>query len=74
MVDRHIDKRGIESAIAHGMMTTIIGCTVRLQYKKSGPELLPQRVKKRRVDISLSPCWHQVGKIAAGLSFSAYIE
>jgi predicted DNA binding CopG/RHH family protein len=33
--------------------------------------------KKRRVNISLSPYWHQAGKNAAaqaGLSFSAYLE
>ena len=75
--NRHIDERGIESAMAHRIMTTITRRVVRLQYKKPGPKPLPQHVKKRRVNISLSPYWHQVGKTAATtarLSFSAYLE
>jgi hypothetical protein len=58
-------------------MTTISGQKIKLTHKKPGPKPLPESVKKRRVNIALSPYWHQVGKkaaTAAGLSFSAYLE
>jgi hypothetical protein len=58
-------------------VTTISRKKIKLTHKKPGPKPLPQHVKKRRVNISLSPYWHRVGKDAAtsaGLSFSAYFE
>jgi predicted DNA binding CopG/RHH family protein len=57
--------------------TTISGKKIKLTYKKPRPKPLPKQIKKRRINISLSPYWHQVGKdaaAAAGLSFSAYLE
>lgn len=58
-------------------MTTISGQKIKLNYKKPSPKPLPENIKKQRVNIALSPYWHQVGKesaAAAGLSFSAYLE
>ena len=59
-----------------GTMKTINGHTIRLTYQKPGPKPLPPEIKKRRVNISLSPHWHQVGKDLAqkqGISFSKYV-
>jgi hypothetical protein len=44
---------------------------------KSGPKPLHPELKKRRVNIALSPHWHEKGKQLAaekGLSFSSYLE
>lgn len=48
-----------------------------MRRKKPGPKPLPESVKKRRVNICLSPYWHQTGKERAAarkLSFSEYLE
>lgn len=60
-----------------GTMVTITGRVIRLTYKRPGPKPLPAGIKKRRVNVALSPYWHERGKeIAAekGLSFSAFLE
>ena len=60
-----------------GMMVTVTGEHIRLRYKKPGPKPLPEGVKKRRVNICLSPHWHERGKAMAaanGMSLSKYIE
>ena len=57
--------------------TTVTGRRIRLRHKKPGPKPLPESVKKRRVNIGLSPFWHQTGKERAAarkLSFSEYLE
>ena len=44
---------------------------------KPGPKPLRRELKKRRVNIALSPHWHEKGKRMAaekGLSFSRYLE
>ena len=54
---------------------TVRGKRIRLRRAKSGPKRLPAGVKKRRVNIRLSPHWHEVGKEKAtghDLSFSGY--
>ncbi len=59
------------------IITTVTGKQIRLQHKKPGPKPLPESVKKRRVNICLSPYWHQTGKERAAarkLSFSEYLE
>ena len=59
------------------IITTITGKRIRLRRKKPGSKLLPEDVKKRRINICLSPHWHKVGKekaVARNLSFSKYIE
>ena len=59
------------------IMMTVRGKRIRLRRKKSGPQPLPAGVKKRRVNICLSPHWHEVGKekvVAHKLSFSGYLE
>lgn len=56
---------------------TVRGKRIRLRRAKSGPKRLPAGVKKRRVNIRLSPHWHEVGKEQAAahkLSFSGYLE
>ena len=45
-----------------GTITTTSDNTIRLNYKKPSPKLLPPELKRRRVNISLSPHWHQIGK------------
>ena len=58
-------------------MTIITGKRIRLRRKKPGPKPLPEGVKKRRINICLSPHWHKVGKekaVARNLSFSEYLE
>jgi hypothetical protein len=60
-----------------GTITTINSSSIRLTYKKPGPKPLPPEAKGRRVKISLSPHWHQIGKELAkkqGISFSKYVE
>jgi hypothetical protein len=57
--------------------TTITGKRIRLRRKKPEPKPLPEGVKKRRVNICLSPHWHKVGKEKAAarrLSFSECLE
>jgi hypothetical protein len=44
------------------IITTVSGKRIRLRPKKSGPKPLPEGVKKRRINICLSPNWHKVGK------------
>ena len=59
------------------IITTVTGKRIRLRHKRPGPKPLPESVKKRRVNICLSPYWHQTGKdraVARKLSFSAYLE
>jgi len=59
------------------IIITVSGKRIRLRRKKPGPKPLPARVKKRRVNICLSPHWHEVGKEKAAarkLSFSEYLE
>ncbi len=44
---------------------------------KPEPKLLPPELKKRRVNIALSPYWHEKGKQMAaekGLSFGSCLE
>jgi hypothetical protein len=44
---------------------------------KPGPKPLPPELKKRRVNIALSPHWHEKGKQMAaekGLSFGSCLE
>ena len=59
------------------IITTVTGKRIQLRHKKPGPKPLPESVKKRRVNICLSPYWHQTGKeraTARKLSFSVYLE
>jgi hypothetical protein len=59
------------------IITTVTGKRIQLRHKKPGPKPLPESVKKRRVNICLSPYWHQIGKERAAvrkLSFSEYLE
>jgi hypothetical protein len=59
------------------IITTVTGKRIRLRHRKPGPKPLPEGVKKRRVNICLSPHWHEVGKDKAAarkLSFSRYLE
>jgi hypothetical protein len=63
--------------MSSGKMKTITGKIIRLRYKKPGPKPLPVELKKKRVNTTLSPYWHETGKkIAAqkNLSFSSYVE
>jgi hypothetical protein len=63
--------------IRYGAIKTVSGQTIRLSYKKPGPKPLPVDLRKRRVNIALSPHWREVGKRVAAeknLSFSAYVE
>jgi hypothetical protein len=59
------------------IITTVTGRRIQLRHKNPGPKPLPESVKKRRVNICLSPYWHQTGKERAAarkLSFSEYLE
>jgi hypothetical protein len=59
------------------MEMTISGEIIRLRYIEPGPKPLPAILKKRRVNMTLTPHCHESGKrIAAGsdLSFSTYVE
>lgn len=59
------------------IITIVNGNRIRLQHNKPEPKPLPEEVKKRRVNICLSPHWHQVFKkktVARKLSFSGYSE
>jgi hypothetical protein len=56
---------------------TITGKFYVYHCLKQGPKPLPPELKKRRVNIALSPHWHEKGKQMAaekGLSFSRYME
>ena len=58
-------------------MTTVDGRVIRLRRAKPGPKPLPAEVRKRRVNIAISPHWHEVGKRLAserGVSFSRFLE
>ena len=44
------------------IITTVSGKGIRLRPKKSGSKLLSEGEKKRRVNLCLSPHWHEVGK------------
>jgi hypothetical protein len=57
------------------IITTVSGKRIRIKRQKSGPKPLPLTVKKRHVNISLSPYWHERGKALAAaedMSFSAF--
>ena len=59
------------------IITTVSGKRIRLRHKKPGPKPLPEGVKKRRVNICLSPHWHEASKKKAAarrLSFFEYLE
>ena len=59
------------------IITTVTDRRIRLRHKKPGPKPLPESVKKRRVNICLSPYWYQIGKERAAArkqSFSKYLE
>ena len=61
----------------YGTMKTIDGRVVRLKRKNPGPKPLPPEVKRRPVNITLCPHWHDAGKQLAamrGVSLSKYIE
>ncbi len=60
-----------------GIMKTVAGNTIRIKCQKPGPKPLPESMKKRRVNVALSPYWHERGKAlaaASGKSFSAFVE
>jgi hypothetical protein len=59
------------------VLRTVSGRTIQLNYRKPGPKPLPLGLKKQRVNVSLSPHWHEIGRRIVAekeLSFSAYIE
>jgi hypothetical protein len=59
------------------IITTGTGRRIRLRHTEPGPKSLPESANKRRVNVCLSPYWHQTGKERAAarkLSFSEYLE
>lgn len=59
------------------IISIVTGKRIRLRRLKPGPKPLSEGVKKRRVNICLSPHWLEEGKEKAAarkLSFSGYLE
>jgi len=61
----------------HGVIITVNGHIIHRRQVKPGPKPLPPEIKRRRVNISLDPFWHERGKRLAaekGISLSKYLE